>query len=135
MKTTVFGLALVVAAPSLMGQAIGQTYHSVSGGLIPHQQLEAVASYQTDISQGFAVTTSWGRQVTRRAGWRLDAFVRQVHLDQPLDFAGVMCQSPPAPGACCGICPGRRFRGLVGVTGVSASGIQNLVTSRGGQGL
>lgn len=132
---TALGLALVLAVPSLMGQTIGQTYHSVSLGVIPHRQFPAVASYQTDISQGFAVAASWGRQATRRAGWRLDAFVRQVYLDQPLDFAGVMCSNPPAPGACCGICPGRRYRGQVGVTGLSASVLENLVTSHGGLGL
>jgi hypothetical protein len=124
--------AWLVSVPALLGQ----TFHSFAGGLNVARRVpvDAYEVFHGSTSHGFAVQGSVGRHVTRRVGWRLDAFVSQFDLTQPSDFAGVMCAYSPPPGTCCGICPLGTSKGLVGVTGLAVSEFVNVVPSAFGLG-
>jgi hypothetical protein len=119
MKTVSFALALLLVWPA---SSPGQTTFSLAGGLNVRTTVPTLLpSYHGSTSQGFALQASLGRSYNARFGWRIDAFVNQFELTQPSNFAGVMCQSNPPPGTCCGICPGETLHGRVGMMGVAVN--------------
>ncbi len=122
------GLALLLACPSA---ALAQMFYSFGGGLNVTRQVPVgpAGLFQGNTSHGFAAQASVGRQLTRRFGWRLDAFVSRFDLTQPSDFAGVLCVYNPPPGTCCGICPLGSSKGLVNVTGLTASEFVSVLPS------
>ena len=128
------GLALRLAAPTT---AFAQTFYGLAAG-VNVARMVAVDVYQGfhgHTSHGFAVQASVGRRLTRRLGWRVDAFASQVTYTQPSDFAGVMCAYPPPAGVCCGICPLGTSTDLVGVTGLAASELVSVIPSASGMGM
>jgi len=127
-------LALLVASPHA---ALAQTFYALAGGLnvagtVPIDQYDFFHGHTT---HGFAAQASVGRRLTRRLGWRLDAFASQFDLTQPSDFVGVSCTVNPPPGTCCGICPLETSKGLVDVMGWAASGLVSVLPSTSGFGV
>jgi hypothetical protein len=127
MKTAPLGLALLLAWPAA---AAGQTTFSLAGGLNLARRLPTdLPMFHGSTTQGFAAQASVGRRYNDRFGWRLDAFVSQFDLTLPSGFAGVMCQSNPPPGTCCGICPLETMRGRVGVMGMAVNQLARVMPS------
>jgi len=124
MKSIALGVALLLVWPV---SAPCQTTYSFGGGLnVARTVPTGYPFYHGSTTQGFAVQASLGRSYSRRLGWRVDVFASQFQLTLPLDFAGVLCQSNPPPGTCCGICPTRTANGLVGVIGVAMNQLVNV---------
>lgn len=128
------GLALRLAAPTT---ASAQTFYGMAAGVnvartVPVDRYDGLHGHT---SHGFAVQASVGRRLTRRLGWRVDAFASQVSYTQPSDFAGVLCAYLPPPGVCCGICPRGTSTDLVGVTGLAASEVVSVIPSASGIGM
>jgi hypothetical protein len=113
----------------------GQTFYSFAGGLNVARTTPAPLALHGYTTNGFAAQASVGRQVTRRSGWRLDAFVSQFDLTEPSDFAGVLCAYPALAGTCCGICPRGTSTDRVGITGLTASEFVSVIPSARGFGM
>src|SRR5881394_2575424 len=119
MKSVSLGFVLLLVSPV---SALSQTTFSLGGGLnVPRSLPTEVSFAHGSTTPGFALQASMGLPYRNRFAWRIDLFASQFELTQPSEFAGVLCQRNPPPGTCCGICPGRTDKGLVGLMGVAVN--------------
>jgi hypothetical protein len=106
---------------------VGQTFYAFAGGVNVARTLDVPLepALNGGTSRGFSVTASVGTEVTRRLGWRLDAFASQFELTERHHAPGYgLCVFPSPPYGCGPILPSQ---GRVAVTGVTANGLVNLL--------